>query len=142
MVKIDALPLLNRLFAIEYRSLAMYLSDACPWTRNGDEKAAAALANILADQRAMAVRIAELVDSRGANVSYGSFPMEYTDLNLLSLDFLLREMVAGQHRDIAEIEHIVAALAGDAEARDLASEILGAERAHLEMLEELVNQPA
>ena len=100
------------------------------------------LADIIADQKAMAGRIAELIDARGANVDHGTFPMEFTDLNLLSLDYLLRELVRYQKRDIATIERLIAGLAGDREARELAEEVLGSERAHLEALEELAIQPA
>ena len=142
MAQANTIAALNRLFVIEHRSLPIYLADACPWTHTGDERAITALEHIIADQKEMAVRIAELVDTRGQNVSYGSFPMEYAELNLLSLDFLVREMIHCQCRDIAAMERIVADLAGDPEARDLAEQVLGAERAHLETLEELTNQPA
>lgn len=138
----NALDNLNRLFEIEHRSLPTYLADACPWTHTGDEKATATLANIVADQQALAGRIAELIDDRSGRVDTGSFPMEYTDMNLLSLDFLLLELVRCQKRDIASIEQVVSALAADREARDLAEEVLGAARAHLEALEDLAQQPA
>ena len=142
MATAKTLDMLNRLFGIEHRSLPTYLADACPWTHTGDEKATAALVNIVADRQALAGRIAELIDDRGGRVDTGSFPMEYTDMNLLSLDFLLLELVRCQKRDIADIEQIVTALAADREARDLAEEVLGAARAHLEALEELAPQPA
>jgi len=133
---------LNRLHVIEHRSLATYLADACPWTHPGDEPATKAIASILADQQAMAGRVAELIDARNGRVARGSFPMEYTDMNMLSLDFLITELVRCQKRDISEIEQIVADLATDREARELAEEVLGSERAHLEALEELLRQPA
>ena len=86
-------------------------------------------------------RLGELIDARNGRVDRGSFPMEYTDMNMLSLDFLVQEMIRCQKRDIADIERIVAELGADREARELAEEVLGSERAHLEALEELVNQP-
>jgi hypothetical protein len=133
--------LLNELYAIENRSLAAYLADACPWTHPGDEPATQALVHMLADQRQMVGRVGELIEARGGRVDRGSFPIEYTDLNLLSLDFLVLEMIRSQKHDIADIERIVAELGADREARELAEEVLGSERAHLEALEELVNQP-
>lgn len=134
--------LLNELYAIENRSLATYLADACPWTHPGDEPASQALAHILTDQRQMVGRLGELIESRGGRIDRGSFPIEYTDLNLLSLDFLVLELIRCQKRDIADIERIVAALGADREARELAEEVLGSERAHLEALEDLVKQPS
>ncbi|HEY1601582.1 MAG TPA: ferritin-like domain-containing protein [Pirellulales bacterium] len=142
MAQVDSIDLLNRLFEIEHRSLLTYLTDACPWTHSGEEKATTALAHIAADQQAMTVRIAELIDSRGGRIDSGSFPMYFTDTNLLSLDFMLRELVKHQKHDIAEIVRIVAMLGADREARELAEEILGSERAHLEVLEDLAIQPA
>ncbi len=142
MAKVKTSALLNQLFEILHRSLSTYLADACPWTHTGDERATKALADIVADQKAMSGRIAELIDSRGDRVESGHFPMEYTDLNLLSLDYLIRELIACQKCDLADIESIVTALGGDREARELAEEVLGAERAHLESLEELAKQPA
>ena len=35
----DGLKILNRLLAIAYRSLPMYLAEAGPWTHAGDEQA-------------------------------------------------------------------------------------------------------
>jgi hypothetical protein len=142
MAPASSLDALNRLFEIEHRSLPTYLADACPWTHAGDEKATAALVDIIADQQALSGRIAELIDARSGRVESGSFAMEFTDMNLLSLDFLLQELVRCQKRDVAEIEQIVADLAADREARDLAEEVLGAERAHLDVLEDLARQPA
>jgi hypothetical protein len=141
MARSKTIDLLNQLFAIENRTLPTYLADACPWTHPGDESATTALTHILADQQAMVGRLGELIDARGGRVDRGSFPMEYTDMNLLSLDFLLLEMIRCQKRDLVDIERIVAGLGTDREARELAEEVLGSERAHLEALEDLVKQP-
>jgi hypothetical protein len=138
----NTIDVLNRLLAIEYRSLPIYLTDATPWTHPGDEKAAETLGHIVADQQDMARRIAALITERGARIENSVFPTEFTDMNLLSLDFLLGEIVGRQRRNVATIERIVAALAHDREARELAEEVLGSERAHLEALEELNIQPA
>jgi len=134
--------LLNRLLAIQYRSFPMYLTAACPWTHQGDEKATAALGNIVADQKAMVQRIGEFILDSGGRVETGEYPMEFTDTHFLSLDFLLKELVRYQRGDVAAIEHIVSELADDRAVRELAEETLGMERAHLEALESLVSQPA
>jgi hypothetical protein len=134
--------LLNRLLAIEYRSFPMYLTDAAPWTREGDEKATLALDNIVGDQKGMAQRIGEFILDSGWRVETGEYPMEFTDTHFLSLDFLLKELVRYQRGDVAAIERIVLQLGDDRLARELAEETLGMERAHLESLEALVSQPA
>ena len=42
---------LERLLVTLYRSLPMYLTDAVPWTRQGDERAVEVLRYIVADQK-------------------------------------------------------------------------------------------
>ena len=127
---------------IEYRSFPMYLTDACPWTHQGDEKAKLALNNIVADQKGMVQRIGEFILDSAGRVETGEYPMEFTDTHFLSLDFLLKELVRYQRGDVAAIEQIVSQLGDDRLARELAEETLGMERAHLESLESLVSQPA
>lgn len=134
---IDAL---NLLLARQYRSLAMYLTDACPWV-GGDEQAEATLVNIVTDQNRMVRRIADLILDRRGAVDPGEFPMEFTDTHMLSLDFLLTELIHYQKQDVASIEDCVRRLARDPEGRALAEEALGSERAHLEALERLAKQP-
>lgn len=134
--------LLNRLLQIEYRSLAMYLLDARPWTHPGGEKAEATLRHIIADQRHMAERIARLIGDLGGVIETGEYPMEFTDLNLLSIDYLMKELIRYQQHDLQRIERLTAQLSFDRQAHELAQEVLGMERAHLEALQELVAQPA
>lgn len=143
----DTLSQLNRLLTIEYRSLPMYLHDADPWARSSDEAAREALDHIIADQLHMSQRIASHIQDLGEAASPAEFPMEFTDLHFLSLEYLLRELLRYQRQAIADLEECVAALAesDDADAEDaqrLAEETLGMERAHLESLEHFAMQPA
>lgn len=131
---------LNRLLQLECRSLPMYLEGASPWTHQGDERAARELANLIADEKRLSTRIADLILDRGGLVDPGSFPMKYTDMHMLSLDYLLGEIVAEQQATIGEIERCVGLLRGDAEARSLAEEALGAERGHAENLAETIKE--
>jgi hypothetical protein len=139
-----SIDVLNRLMAIVNRSLPMYLADAVPWQRpGGDEKAAAALKHIIIDQQALVRRIGEVIIERGGRVDLGEFPMEYTDTHFLSLDFLLKELLVYQQRDVARIERLVdRASAADSAARELVLEALGTARAHLESLQDCTAQPA
>jgi hypothetical protein len=142
MTKANTIRALNDLLALEYRSFPMYLTDAMPWTHPGDEKATATLTSIVTDQRASSQRIAQLVLDRGGTLDTGEYPMEYTDTHDLSLDFLVKEMISFQKWLIGQIEQIVTRVGDDREARELAQETLGSEKAHLEALQELTAQPA
>jgi hypothetical protein len=131
---------LNRLLAIHHRALPQYLSGVSPWTHTGDERAEAVMRRIVSGQQATARKIAELILDRGGRLDSGSFPMDFTELNLLSLDYLLKEVAEHQSDDIWAIEQCVAALADDPEARTLAEESLGAGRAYLESLHDVIKE--
>lgn len=134
----DPIDALNEVLRAQYRSLPMFLAGTEPWTHHGDERATAALANIVADQKAMVQRVGEAILDRGGRVETGNFPIEYAELHFLSLDYLLTQLVARQKDDVATLERCVEQLAGDRAARTLAEEALGSERAHLETLEHLL----
>lgn len=132
---------LNRLLATLHRSLPQYLQDSHYWTRRGDERAEAVVRHLVEDQRALSARLAELILERVGQIAPSSFPMEFTDLNLLSLDYLLQELIRHQRLDVETIEECVADLRGDRPARELAEEVLGNARGHLENLESVVKAP-
>jgi ferritin len=134
--------LLNEVLQVEYRSFPLYLTDACPWTHHGDEKAAQTLENVAADQKGMVQRIVEFILGAGGRIELGEYPMEFTDTHFLSLDFLLKELLRYQRQDVSTLERCVAQLGDARAARELAEETLGMERAHLEAIEALAGQPA
>lgn len=137
-----SIDVLNRLLTLLHRSLPMYLNEASPWTRPGGEPAEEVLRHIVADQQRDCGRLADVILERHGRLETGEFPMEFTDLHFLSYDFLVKELIEYQRQDIEAIERCVAWLGGDAQARQLAQEILGSARAHLESLEELDRRPA
>jgi hypothetical protein len=138
MPKLDRIATLNRLLQIHYRSLPMYLASARPWVPRGHEKAAETLMLIVDDQKRTVERVSEELLAAGADIDAGEFPMVYTDLHDLSVDYVLTELVEAQRHDVAEIEDCVVALGGD----PLAQEALGAAKGHLESLEEAVAETA
>jgi hypothetical protein len=145
MARASSTDVLNRLFQVVYRSLPMYLADAWPWSDDRSERnrrETETLRNIIHDQREMARRLAELLQDRRGALDMGDFPMEFTDTQFLALDFLIPELIHYQRQDVQSIDECVAQLSHDPQARSLAEEALGAERAHLEALEELLKLPA
>jgi hypothetical protein len=131
---------LNHLLVIVYRSFPMYLADASPWTRRGDDRARRVLEHVVADERMYAGRITDLLLDRRSLAGFGEYPMAFTDTHDLSLDYLINELIHYQKQDIAGIERCVAALTRDPEGRAIAEEVLGNARGHLESLEELRKQ--
>jgi hypothetical protein len=129
---------LNRLLAIHYRSLPMYLIWASPYRRPEDEHAWNTIQQIVEDQKALSARIVELIVERNWRVDYGDFPITFTGSHDLSLDFLIRRLVQWQKGTIAAIQECYDALADDPVAQGLADECLGTAKAHLEILQELL----
>ena len=134
----QTLNLLNRLLAIHQRSFPMYLCSAPPFTGEPDEKASETLVQIVEDQTGMAKRIISLILSSGSQPESGDFPMEFTDMHDLTIDFVVRRSVGYQVQDIASIKACVEALRLAPTAHVLAEEALGMAKGHLESLEEAV----
>jgi len=136
----EIVKLLNRLLQVLGGSLPMYLSDAHPWTCRDQQPMQGALANLVADQRAMMGRIAAMILQHGGQPRPARFPINFTSANDLSLDFLLEELIEHQRFDVAAIERCVAGLAEAPPAQSLAEEVLGNARGHLEILEETASR--
>jgi hypothetical protein len=139
MTQAETLTIMNRLLAILYRSLPIYLHDAQPWQGKGDERAANVLALIVAEQRSLASRVAEWILDHGGEPEPGDYPLAFSDANwhFVGLAYLLRPLIEHQQIDIERIARCVAELHADRTARVLAEEALGVAKAHLESLEEL-----
>ena len=138
MPSLQNIDVLNRLLATLRCSLPEYLQGSRYWTHRGDERAEAIVRHLVDDQRSYMGRLAELILGRHGQIEPSIFPMEFTDLNLLSLDYLLEELIEHQRANIEAIEACRDELAADRPARELAEEILGNSRGHLENLESVV----
>lgn len=138
MPSFDRNAVLNRVLRIHASSLPMYLASAKPYTPPGHGAAAQALAAIIADHRRTIGLITEELLASGGEIEGAEFPMEFTDLHDLALDYLLRPLIEHQRQDLASMEACATASGGD----PLVQEALGAAKAHLETLEEVVAQPA
>lgn len=141
MRQADPREILMRLFQRVYRSLPMYLAQAEPWTHPGAEQAQRVMGGIVADAQVYCQRVAHRIHQHRGRLDLGEFPMEFTDLNMLSLDYLLTELVRWQKADIRCFELLIAELPEKSEDRDLAEEVLGNWCGHLQSLEELLRRP-
>jgi hypothetical protein len=133
---------LNRLYVLHNRSLPIYLRDAAPWEREGDEHAKQTLAHIIEDHQTTVDRLGAMILDRDGVVEHGRFPMEFTGWHDLAFDFILRRLIDVQRLAIRTIESCVRTLDQDPEAKAVAEEILGQAKGHLESLVELTREPA
>lgn len=130
---------LNRLLSLHSRSLPMYVDCARPYTHRGDERATETLQHIIDDHKFMVARIADAIEDLGGTVNTGGYPMEFTDLHDLSMDFILQQVMDRQRQDVDVIEACLTELGSNARGIALAQEALGAAKAHLQSLEELLS---
>lgn len=107
---------LNRLVIDLGRSLLQYLAEASPWTPENDDAALERLNELIARQQLVVDRIVELLTDRHHLVEFGTYPTEYTDLQFLSLDFLLKQTLRNARADAELIATSREKLAGDADA--------------------------
>lgn len=131
---------LNRLVVILARSLPAYLADAKPWRQYGEDDAVPVLSAIVADQEEMVDRLADHIMDLGGTVDRGAFPMQFTDMHDLSLDYGLARMLEQQADDVLMIEAEVKRLAAAPVSRELAEETLGMAKGHLDNLSDLVKK--
>ena len=133
---IDILDVLQEVLRILCRGLPQYLVEAKPWLQSEDAAFLAALKNAIADQRHYARRVADAVTERGGRPDPGPFPLGYTAVNDLSLDFMKNRIIEQLREDHEILKHRAKQLADHHELHALVDEIVGNYRGHLELLEE------
>lgn len=141
MTSINSLAALNRIYVVLSRSLPMYLVDAVPWTHRGSERTEETLSAICEDREQMIERIGALILDEDGTVAAGEFPMSFTGLHDLSIDYLLSMVVTEQKKIIAEIESCADELRLSPTLQAVAQEALGLAKGQLESLEELASEP-
>src|ERR1051325_8406948 len=104
MSQTETLSVMNRLLAILYRSLPLYLHDAQPWRGKSqrDDRAAKVLALIVEEQQNLSSQVAEFILDHGGEPNPGAYPLEFSDANwhFVGLEYLLYPLIEHQQIDI------------------------------------------
>ena len=140
MIQPSTTAALNRLLAIVVRSFPQYLQYSRPYVPPGCDNMVEAIGVIATDQNSLADRISQLLIDAEAPLRTGEFPMEFTDMHDLGIDFLVNAAIAYQQQDIEAIGQLVEQLQAAPAAKSLAEEALGMAKGHLESLRELVSE--
>lgn len=138
----DTNVLLNRLLAIVGRSFPQYLLYSRPYVPPGRSSTMEGIAAIAADQNGMVERLSKMISDSRNPPRFGEFPMEYTDLHDLDVDYLLGLAVKYHQEDIENIANISEELQLAPAAQSLAEEVLGMTKGHLDSIKELLPQDA
>jgi hypothetical protein len=132
--------LLNRLLGIVSRSFLQYLKFSQPYVPPGRKEVLEVLETMVTDQNSMADRISQMVMDQKELARTGEFPMEFTDLHDLDIDFLIDRAMVYQRQDIELVGQLLHQLQLSPAAKSLAEETLGMAKGHLQSLQELVQE--
>ncbi len=132
--------LLNRLLGIVSRSFLQYLNFSRPYISPGHREVMEVLAAMVTDQDRMADRISQMVTDDRELPRRGEFPMGFTDMHDLEIDFLVRVAMDYQQQDVVSIGQLAQQLQRLPAAKALAEETLGMAKGHLQTLEELTQE--
>ena len=138
----STIDILNRLYVLHQRSLVMYLHYAPPNQLAQHPRAAVTLAQMVADQTRTADKLATLILQSNGLVDPGEFPMAFTGLHDLSLDYLVKLLIERQVKHVAACERLASALNMAPYAQAAAREAVGEAKGHLDNLQELAAAPA
>lgn len=140
-MKPEIVNLLNRLLAILCKSFPQYLRWSRPFVPAGRGEVMEAIGSIADDQDRLADRVSRMIDEAGYPARDGEFPMEFTDMHDLGIDFLINAAVAYQEQDVETISKLVDRLQTAPAGKAIAEEALGMAKGHLDTLRELVAAP-
>ncbi|MBX3434940.1 MAG: hypothetical protein KF847_16610 [Pirellulales bacterium] len=136
-MKPEIVNLLNRLLAIQLKSFPQYLRWSRPYVPHGREEVLETLVAVATDQDSIARRVSNMVNDAGYLPRQGEFPMEFTDMHDLGIDFLINAAIAYHEQDVAAIAALVERLQTAPAGKAIAEEALGMAKGHLETLREL-----
>ncbi len=126
----------------EGRSLLQYLSDAYPWTNSAGDTTPDKVRELAREERDALAGLTKFLARRRHAVPYlGAFPMAFTTMNFVSLDYLLPRLVEDGRRALDALQRDHAALT-DADARAELDKFLDLKRRHVKALEALATAPA
>ena len=138
----STIEVLNRLYVLHHRSLAVYLHYAAPHRLAQNPSAASVLGQMVADQMRTADKLATMVLEANGQVDPGEFPMSFTGLHDLSIEYLVKLLIERQVKHVAACERLANLLALAPYAQAAAREAVGEAKAHLDNLNELAAAPA
>jgi rubrerythrin len=123
----------------ESRSLLQYVSESFPWVTPAERDVLAALHRMIADECRGAAALGRFLVRRNLELPYlGTYPMSFTTVNYVSLDYLLPQLAEHQRAAVAELENDLARVT-DPEARGQLEQILVMKQRHLTALEKMAS---
>jgi hypothetical protein len=131
--------LLQDILRRESRSVLMYVAEAYPWANSTETKTRTELQQLIVEEREALAGLGRFLVRQRVPLPYlSSFPMHFTTVNFVALDYLLPRLVEYQRRSVGELERELSAVK-DPSARTEVNKLLTLKRRHLARLEELAS---
>lgn len=128
---------LQNILRRETRSLLQYVGEAFPWTTSREKEALASVQKMIIEERDAAAKLASFLARKRMSPTYlGPYPSNFTNVNFVTLAFLLPLLADYQKTLIADLERDLPRIA-DAEGAKVVQDILDLKRRHLATLQEL-----
>jgi hypothetical protein len=119
------------------RSMLQYVGESYPWAGDGEADLLGKVQRIIAEEEEAIEGLAAFLRKKRIGIPYlGPYPQNFTNINYVSLDYLMPLLLAWQ-RQWVEILEKDAAQIQDAEARAEVEKLLSVARRHLDDLEKL-----
>ena len=110
---------LNDVLIRIHRNLLQYAGECWPWSAVDHAEEQAVIFEMVAEQRDETHDLVWILQQRGWNVEFGTYPTDYTDLHYISLEYLLDRLVAEQKQLIQDVESAIVDCAEDPRGRTL-----------------------
>jgi len=129
--------ILQEVFRRESRSLLRYLTESFPWTTPERQAAVTLLQTWSLQEQEILAGIARYLQRHQVELPYlGAFPMDFTTINFIGLDYAVPRIIEAEKRDLADLQRDLNNLA-DGTARDLVEALIAVKEQHLKELQEL-----
>jgi hypothetical protein len=120
------------------RSMLQYVGESYPWAGDGEAEVLTQVQAVIAEEEQAVEGLAAFLRRRRIGIPYlGSYPEPFTNLNYVSLDYLLPRLLDWQRSWVAILERD-ATLIGEAEAKAQVDALVAVARRHLEELVKIV----
>ncbi len=132
------LEILNRVLRELSGSFLQYVGEIWPWSSAGPDgdKLQATVNQCVARQRQSIKLLADYLVPRQDRVEMGQFSSTFTDLHFVSLQFLLKQLIASQTQIVESLSRAVTLLPVGDECRELLSAVRQNEQDNLASLKQ------
>ena len=129
---------LQELVRKEGRSLLQYVSESFPWTTPKNLHVLPVLVDMAKEEQEGAAAIVSMLLKNRVRPPYlGAYPMSFTTINYMSLDFLVPQLIDFENRRIAELNKDLTIVQGE-DAQHLLMALLEIKERHLLTLTNLL----